>query len=550
MGGGSLLRGAKIALLALAYVVTARAGLSLGAVGGVAAPVWPPTGIALAVMLLAPRLWPGIAIGAFVANLSVGVPLLVSVAIAAGNTMEAVVGAQLLGVVDLRRSLDRVQDALALIALGAVVSPAISALVGVTSSWMGGVLTGDEYARALVTWWMGDAMGSLVITPVLLTWTSGPRLGGLLARPAEAAVLLLGLVAAGLVVFERSFVLYLGGASGAYAMFPFVIWAALRFGPPGVAGATLVASLLATQSTAQQSGPFAAGEATQSLFALQNFMAVLASSGMVLGAAMSERRRAEAEIQQLNGILQHLNTALEERVAERTAGLEATTRELEAFTSAVAHDLRAPLRHLDGFATLLLTRSDALDETARRYLRNISSAAGKLGLLVDDLLAFSRTGRTGLRTQRVELLPLVAEVQRELTAENSDRPIEWVVAELPAVQADPALLRTVLANLLSNAIKFSAPQPRSHIEIGTARDEAAGEGMVTLFVRDNGIGFDPRYSDKLFRVFERLHADSEFEGTGIGLATVQRVIDRHGGRVWATSGDGGGATFYFTLRVA
>ncbi|HYC00294.1 MAG TPA: MASE1 domain-containing protein [Candidatus Limnocylindrales bacterium] len=547
MGRRNLPRSAKIALLALAYLATARAGLSLAAIGGLAAPVWPPTGMAVAAMLLAPALWPGIALGAFLTNLSIGVPLVVTLPIAFGNTLEAVIAAQLLGVVGFRKSLDRVQDALSLIAVAAVVSPAASALIGVNSAWLAGVLPEEQYGSALLTWWLGDAMGSLIVAPVLLTWRSAPRLGGLLARPREALALLTGLLLAALIVFEQRF---FGGNSGAYAMFPFIIWGALRFGPPGAAGATMVVSLIATQSTARESGPFATANAAQNLLALQSFMAVLASSGMVLAAAISERRRAEAEVQQLNGVLQHLNAVLEERVVERTAGLEATTRELEAFTSAVAHDLRAPLRHLDGFANLLLVRAESFDETSRRHLQSISAAASKLGRLVDDLLAFSRTGRTGLRTERVDVAQLVRELQRELSAENQDRPIQWSVGALPAVQADRALLRTALANLLSNAIKFSMPRDQSIIEIGVENDDQAPPGQAVLFVRDNGIGFDPQYGDKLFRVFERLHTDGEFDGTGIGLATVRRVVERHGGRVWAQSDARNGATFYMTLPLA
>jgi signal transduction histidine kinase len=244
--------------------------------------------------------------------------------------------------------------------------------------------------------------------------------------------------------------------------------------------------------------------------------------------------------------IQELNRNLEKRVVERTAQLEAANKELEAFSYSVSHDLRAPLRHIDGFAGLLAKSSgETMDEKGKRYISTISAAAKQMGRLIDDLLAFSRTGRTELNKAPVDMDALVAEVVRDGRFDRNGRAIEWRVASLPHVEADSAMLRQVWANLLENAVKYSSKSEHACVEIGTYSDPAAGE--YTFFVRDNGVGFDMQYVDKLFGVFQRLHAQTEFEGTGIGLANVRRIVFRHGGRTWAEGAIGKGATIYFTL---
>ncbi|MFI5398183.1 MAG: ATP-binding protein [Candidatus Binatia bacterium] len=261
---------------------------------------------------------------------------------------------------------------------------------------------------------------------------------------------------------------------------------------------------------------------------------------VVVNQDVTELKRREQEVRQLNA-------ELEQRVRERTTQLEAAVKELEAFSYSVSHDLRAPLRHLDGFATLLLRHSTGrLDETCTHYVRTIMRAATHMGQLVDDLLAFARTNRAQLQVQRVDLAQLLRRVRREVAPPSQETSITWVIHPLPTIEADPALLRVVLSNLLSNAVKFTALRPDPRIEIGTCPDV---DGQTTIFVRDNGAGFDMHYADKLFGVFQRLHRDDEFEGTGIGLATVQRIIERHGGHVWAEGEIGRGATFFFSLPL-
>ncbi|MCP4658194.1 MAG: PAS domain S-box protein [bacterium] len=269
-----------------------------------------------------------------------------------------------------------------------------------------------------------------------------------------------------------------------------------------------------------------------------------------------ERRLAEEEklssaLVSLAEDLRLANTELE----SSTRQLEAANTELEAFSYSVSHDLRAPLRHIGGFVGLLRRREEQrLDAESSHYLAVIAGAADKMGRLIDDLLAFARTSRAEMNLRRVESAAMVARIQRELAPLPEHRRVDWEVGPLPPVQGDPALLRLVWQNLLSNAVKFTAPRPQARIEIGAAQELAvtgAGEqGEVVLFVRDNGVGFDPKYSEKVFGVFQRLHREDEFEGTGIGLATVRRIIHRHGGRVWAESEPDRGATFYVALRKA
>ena len=267
----------------------------------------------------------------------------------------------------------------------------------------------------------------------------------------------------------------------------------------------------------------------------------------------AELRARVAQVEALNGTMANLVEDLQEanrRVAETAAQLQETNAELEAFSYSVSHDLRAPLRHIHGYVQMLRRREkDRLDPTSYDHLEVISQAAGRMGQLIADLLAFSRIGREEMKLQRVEPSELVQIARRELAPVLEGRQISWEIGPLPAVQADPALLQLVWVNLLSNAIKYSAPRARARIEIGATRSEDE-EGELIFLVRDNGVGYDPRYGDRLFGVFQRLHTEEEFEGTGIGLAQVRRIIHRHGGRVWAEGEVDGGAAFCFTLREA
>jgi signal transduction histidine kinase len=235
----------------------------------------------------------------------------------------------------------------------------------------------------------------------------------------------------------------------------------------------------------------------------------------------------------------------EEALKQRVEQIEVVSRDLEAFSYSVSHDLRAPLRHVTGFASMLQkSAGPALSAEQRRYIQVIVDGAARMGLLIDDLLAFSRTSRTEMRREPVEMTALVRDVQAHLADDTNGRTIRWIVHPLPLVTGDAAMLRVVFDNLLSNAVKYTRPREEAEIEIGAC---PSPNGEAVLYVRDNGVGFDMQYEHKLFGVFQRLHSSDDFEGTGIGLATVRRIVARHGGRTWAEGRLAEGATFYVAL---
>jgi len=259
--------------------------------------------------------------------------------------------------------------------------------------------------------------------------------------------------------------------------------------------------------------------------------------GTLVSAAVrdiTERKHREMHIQELN-----------QELTKRSTDLLAINKELEAFAYSISHDLRAPLRHMVGFTELLQKNSSSLlDEKGRRYMMMILESAKRMGTLIDDLLAFSRIGRAETRETMVSLDQLIKEVQNEVSSDTEGRNVTWKIGPLPDLYGDRSMLKMVLVNLISNAVKFTRTRQQPQIEIGCT---AKREDGVVVFVRDNGVGFDMKYVNKLFGVFQRLHRTEEFEGTGIGLATVQRIIHRHGGQVWAEGEVGSGATFYLSL---
>jgi light-regulated signal transduction histidine kinase (bacteriophytochrome) len=242
--------------------------------------------------------------------------------------------------------------------------------------------------------------------------------------------------------------------------------------------------------------------------------------------------------------LQFLLDQAEQRCRQRTAELDAAIKELDAFSYSVSHDLRAPLRHIDGFVEMLHQRlHSTLDGSCQEYLSIISTAAQQMGTLIDALLSFSRISRAPLFKSRVPLEKMAQSVVHDLRYETEDREVDWTIGRLPVVEGDPTLLRQVLYNLIANALKFTRTRDKAQVEVGVQDSDSEW----VIHVQDNGVGFDMQYAAKLFGVFQRLHPVSDFEGTGIGLANVRRIIQRHGGRTWAEGTPDRGARFSFSL---
>ncbi len=264
-------------------------------------------------------------------------------------------------------------------------------------------------------------------------------------------------------------------------------------------------------------------------------------------AAAQVRAKAEAtERPPADEEVHRLNVELERRVQERTAQLEATNRELEAFCYSISHDLRAPLRAIRGFTEVLQEQyASQLDARGRDFLRRVCEASAQMDGLVEDLLKLSRASRGELRNEDIDLSSLAAGIVAELQRGEPSRPVHVEIAPGLRAQGDERLIRAVVDNLLRNAWKFTSAVAQARIEFGRT-----GGAEAAFFVRDNGAGFDPAYAGRLFGVFQRLHSASEFPGSGVGLAIVQRIVSRHGGRVWAEGAVGAGATFYFTLPAS
>jgi len=524
-----------VAVLATVYVVAARAGLMLDAVAGFAAPVWAPSGLALAALLiLGPRVWPGVFVGAFAANLITGAPVPVALGIGVGNTLEAVLAVYALRrIPDFQISLERLADATGLIVLAAGLSTMVSATIGVASLYFGGIIPLDQITETWRTWWLGDLIADLLVAPVLLVWASRPR--GLHHPERRLEALALGISIVG-----ASFLILAGPAgpatatgkfTQAYMFFPLLIWAAFRFGQRGAVSTAFIISAIAVWGTATGHGPFVRPALHESLIALQTFMGIAAGTFLVLGASISERRRAEEEMR-----LAHARAA------------EANKAKAD-FLAVMSHELRTPLNAISGYVDLMSLGVDGpLTEKQRVSLTRIQLNEQHLLSLIDDVLSFAKieAGRLDMDIQAVLVRDVSTTLEALIRPDLQKRELTFSCdpfSDRLRVRADPEKLRQILLNFLSNATKFTAQGGR--VRLGA---EARGD-FVRIWVSDTGIGIP---ADQIAHVFEPFFQvergpTRRYPGIGLGLAIARDLARAMGGEVQLESTVGEGSTFSLLL---
>jgi signal transduction histidine kinase len=527
---------AQVATVAVVYVLAARAGLTLDAVSGFASLVWAPTGIALAAVLLAGgRIWPGVFIGALVANVITGAPILAALGIAAGNTLEALAGAYALRrVPGFRLRLESLRDVFALIVLAALLSTMISATLGVTSLYFAGLTPHANVAETWRTWWIGDAIGALLVAPLILVWTAPPRAPFLTRRLGEVAVLVFGLFVASLIVLTLSVSWGGGPLSHAYVFFPLLMWAAIRFGQRGATTATVLVSAVAIAGTVFGRGPFIEPTLHASLLALQTFMGITGATFLVLGASISEHERSREQLRAARDIARGANRAKAE------------------FLAVMSHELRTPLNAIAGYAELLsLGVSGALNQKQSDAVVRIRTNQQHLLALIDDVLSFAKieAGNTPIKAEPVpvcEALDLLETLLRPDLARH-ELTYVWNGCDASLVAwADPIKLRQILLNVLGNAIKFTPPGGRIELSARQSGDR------ISICVSDTGIGIPAEKIDRVFDPFFQGQTGTtrEYPGVGLGLSISRDFARAMGGDIHIESAPNDGCTVTIDLSSA
>lgn len=524
----------------IVYYISAQLGLLLAFQETNASPVWPPSGIAFVAMLLfGKRIWPGIFAGAFLANygifiggdFSVASAAFLSVSVGVGNTFEALIGLFLLKRIngDIKLPSD-VRGAFAFIIVICLMC-LISSVVGTLTLYFSGIATGELISNVWFTWWLGDAVGILTVLPVLMVWLNLFRIKMVVRGWYEFVTICFFSCLISVVVFYE-WLLPEFISSLPYLVVPFMLWATFRFALLGAATSVFLISTVAVLGTVNGYGGFAVESSHVSLLLLQSFIFILASTALLLAAAIQERDKSEEELKSVN-----------RNLISQKSKLEESNDELEAFAYSISHDLRSPLRSIDGFSQMLKEDlADSMNDESKENLNRVRSAAQRMGRLIDDLLNLSRINQLDIVREEVDVAGVSVEIFDFLKFNDNDRQVKLNCASDLKVNADPTLMRVLLENLIGNAWKYSKETEQAVIEIGARKEN--DEDFI--FIKDNGVGFDMDYVDKLFGVFQRLH-NKEIDGVGIGLAIVSRIIKRHGGKVAGKGTPGKGAEFWFSV---
>ncbi len=540
--------------LVLLYILAGKFGLQLAVFHPSATPVWPPAGISLAAfLLLGYWVWPAIFLGAFAVNVTTAGSIATSLGIATGNTLEGLLGAFLVNhFAHGREVFAQQRDALTFVLLAPMLSTTVSATSGVTSLSVGGYADWERYSAIWITWWLGDAVGILIVTPVILLWATDHAISWNRYQLLELGVSFTLLCLVALFVFQSGQAMIGPNYPLGFVILSILIWVAVRLGPRETSTAVLLCVGIAIWGTLRGAGPFARGGQNETLLLLQAFMAVIAVTALALAVGVSERRRVEQELEQLN-------QTLERRIQDRTSTLQATVEQLQefdrlknAFVSIVSHELRTPLTAIKGFVeNLLQGLIGPLNEKQNYYLTRIQLNADRLTRMLNELLDLSK-----IEAGSMELCPTLLSIQEILTdllegfqplAQRKSIMMEvFAMESMPRVHADRDKLYEVLANLLENAIKFTPSGGRVQIDA-----EVLDDRYVKIGVSDTGCGISEEHLPKVFDKFYRVQPGSgHAAGAGLGLAIAKGLIELHGGTMAVESSSGKGSHFYFTLPYA